>query len=590
MDRHNPDDHKKSMNLKEILAEVKDSGADYNESYGMGSQHIPTSNLMVTDNIPEYEVAEGRIFRDGQEVRQDSIVKDYDFLKTEIKRLEKLSQTLYRDNVKYSESINKSGMEFANTLEVEARKRKKQLFFIIFILSLSLVGGIISALIFYLKEQREINILKENKEIKALVSQNEAEKLRLLKAAQEKFELEKNKLVNELKSKREEEMTKLKQDLQKESQAGLSPEQKKELEKKLAQRYEQKMSQQVNKLSEAIKLERQKLEKKEREIQQLSKRLKEEKQPQQTVKTETLEEILTNNLSSMQQQFQQMQKEIKELRHELVTTPVEKQKISASPTAIPFTAVKPNPTPTPAPTPSPVITRTGRQIMEEHYQQVTAKTEQVECKVLSDNSEYYARIYSKQYFDTNTVKELMKFYKPSRYKGDAFLRITNKKTYEGDAWARDNRDKRVYRIPHNQRNERILQTEFTFEDWMCENLNTHEYTYLKTVVFYGRNAHIIMSVPKTKKELELSQYSKKYFWMDAESYITLQVRYYDKKGKLVKVYAVKNVHEVAPGFWRPDFAMIGNLISRRKTRLYFRDYIINKPIADEIFTLRAMDD
>ena len=94
--------------------------------------------------------------------------------------------------------------------------------------------------------------------------------------------------------------------------------------------------------------------------------------------------------------------------------------------------------------------------------------------------------------------------------------------------------------------------------------------------------------PSTEKQISESSYSRREIWMRKDVLLMLQIKYYDKKGELLKLEVRKDIVEAAPGLYRPNFMEMKNLKTGHTTQITFDDRKINKGIPDRIFTEREL--
>jgi hypothetical protein len=547
--------------------------------------------LSEVENFPNYEFNGNTVVLDGQVVNQEELLEDYRKLKTEIRKLGDLSDQLTRE----------VSVKLPATIETERRKRKKLAGLLITVLVLgSICAG---AAVYYLNEKRE-------KDIVSLTNKVEQEKLQIKQQLEQKQKEEQEKLALvqtqydakffKLQEAREKELANLQQELSKQSaQQKLTSAEQQKREEGITQEYKNL----VEKLHEQVKQEKKMREEDLGKTQTLMQRLQQLSATEDPPKGHD-KELKVKQLVQEQKELHNIREAIakdKESPQPVANVPNEKSEDlaktdEASPKAnkdLPKTAATlPEATKELIPVPS-EPTYDARKLIENYYYQKVVKTEQVEISLVVTGTTYRASIYTKNDLAKNLVKELIKLESPLSEKGNGYLSIIDMNASDFKVWHYSVAQHKEYRVPTSQRRERLLDSEFTYEDWLPEDLNKYRYTYIKMHPWRERNAHIIMAEPIAQDEKDQSQYAKKYYWLDTQHFSLLQAKFFGKDQKLLKIFAVKKMTNVVKdekgsAIWRPIEAFMVNVRTERKTTLYYSNWRINIPLEDDKFTLRAL--
>lgn len=137
----------------------------------------------------------------------------------------------------------------------------------------------------------------------------------------------------------------------------------------------------------------------------------------------------------------------------------------------------------------------------------------------------------------------------------------------------------------------FLGSEFTIEDKQTFKVDEYEYKLLGEGTFDGRPVWKVECIP-TAEKLKKTAYSKKVYQLDKERLLRLREDLYNRNGKLVKVYTVKDV-EFIDDVWIARVQIMNNLATRRISTVDITDqkYVsFNIPVEDEFFTHRAFTD
>ena len=233
--------------------------------------------------------------------------------------------------------------------------------------------------------------------------------------------------------------------------------------------------------------------------------------------------------------------------------------------------------------------RNARKIMASYYYQKVVDSEIIDVVLTTRRKRIGVNIYFKNDLQKDgKTKEVVRIYQPISLKGDSYLSIVNWSAGTRKSWHYNAKKRRLFRVASYRRRDRFLNTEFTYEDWLTEDINNYKYSFLKTEIINGRNTYKILSIPATQEEREKSQYSQKIYWIDAEFSHPVRIDFYDKEKTLAKTFIVEKIVKIAENFWRPKSAYIKNIKTNRTTKIYLKSWKINVPISAEKFSPRSL--
>ena len=182
---------------------------------------------------------------------------------------------------------------------------------------------------------------------------------------------------------------------------------------------------------------------------------------------------------------------------------------------------------------------------------------------------------------------LVRFLEPADVAGVGLLTLEHAAT-EDDQWLYLPALKKERRISSSDQSDNFMGTDFTYEDMKSEKLNDHTYTLLREDKFEGGDCYVVEAVPSTEKQKSESGYSKREIWIRKDSLLRVHVKDYDKRGEYFKVGNRRDIEEVLPGIFRPNYVEMKNLKTGHTTELTFEGRELNSGLDDEEFTRRSL--
>jgi hypothetical protein len=181
------------------------------------------------------------------------------------------------------------------------------------------------------------------------------------------------------------------------------------------------------------------------------------------------------------------------------------------------------------------------------------------------------------------TKSYIRFTSPASIKGTAFL-----------TWEYEDRDddqflylpalRRVRRIVARQKKSRFVNTDYTYEDMQQRKVEKDNHKILKTEKYKKYDCWVLESIPREKNS---SQYGKKVSWITKNIYLPIKTDFYDKKGRLVKVYSAQSVKRI-DGIWTVMESEMHDLKRKHRTLMTTGSIRYNRGIPDRVFTRRYL--
>ncbi|BBM82286.1 outer membrane lipoprotein-sorting protein [Candidatus Uabimicrobium amorphum] len=525
----------------------------------------------------QYEIVNDNLFLEGKQVTHEDLLRDYQRLQT-----------------KYKELASVAEGSLAMTLERVVEKEKSQRVVLYATLFVTILVLTLITTLFFLDRNQQNNSQKDNTaSINAIIDKQKTTMKNMLNAIEEKKELEKQALVLKLEQEKQKELNDLKLQLakndtlsNKEKQASLD-----KLENKYDKRYKRIIDKLTAQISEEKKLRREEIKK----IADLSQKINEQKTKSDESKGQLVEDLVSarQELVKMQQEIQKMQKEIQKEREAAISaqqnTP---QNITAKKTTTPKS---------PRLRSSKTENRVDESLQELDFTKNTnaaaiirkyrmrhyAPTEQIKAVIIDNNTQMDVEIFVQNNIVTNATKQLIKVNMPKAMRGNAYLSKIDWPSNVIDFSYYDVNENRIFTKTHNLR-DRILDTEFSYTDWLPGDLNRYDYTYVKKAVLRGRNTHIILSTPK--ENFRGANYAKRYYWIDAQVFYPLQIKYFAADGKLTKIFAVKKMIRVSENIWRPNSLFIVNALTKKKTLINIKGWKVGVAFPSQTFNIQYLID
>ena len=142
----------------------------------------------------------------------------------------------------------------------------------------------------------------------------------------------------------------------------------------------------------------------------------------------------------------------------------------------------------------------------------------------------------------------------------------------------------VKRISANDKRSSYVGSDFTYEDVSGRHLDDDEHTLIKEDIINGKKAYLIKSIPKDKDEVE---FSYRLVWSDKQTFLTLKVEYYNRRGELYKQMIADKI-EVIEGTPTVAKATMKDLKGGHYTELEFKKIDYNVGLKKNIFAERYL--
>lgn len=187
---------------------------------------------------------------------------------------------------------------------------------------------------------------------------------------------------------------------------------------------------------------------------------------------------------------------------------------------------------------------------------------------------------------------LMFFISPADVKHTGFL------TYDYDNPERDDDQwlylpalKKTKRIATSDKSGSFMGSDLNYSDMTSRNLEDFDFSLKDELDVKGYPAWLIESVPRTKKIIRETGYSKSLLFVRQDNYYVVRAIHWVKNGGYLKYVDVKNLEQI-DGIWVGTemhvFKKKGKEIVHR-TELSWKNILFNQNLEDELFTIRRLE-
>ena len=220
----------------------------------------------------------------------------------------------------------------------------------------------------------------------------------------------------------------------------------------------------------------------------------------------------------------------------------------------------------------------------------------LEIKIISKNGRVQNRKLT-QYIKAvpdceNCYNSIIRFEAPSDVKNTAVL-ILEYEAKDDDQWLFMPALRKSRRISANNRKDRFMGTEITYEDIsneLSENLEDYNYELLRTEERAGRMCYVIQATATSEEEQKVTAYGKRVMWIDTETYVDMYSEFYDRDLEMIKFIKREEVRKIeGTNDYRAHFTYVENVQTGNKTEIINSNFKIDKGLEEALFTKRSLE-
>lgn len=225
---------------------------------------------------------------------------------------------------------------------------------------------------------------------------------------------------------------------------------------------------------------------------------------------------------------------------------------------------------------------TSREILEKVDANMTIDTAQMQAQMTINYKEGDARTMEFSSWSVGTDQSFLEFTAPSRDAGSRYLRL------DDNMWIYLPRVGKSVRIQGHMLRQGLMGSDFSYGDASEQPSMVDDYDgkIEKEEEFDGRPTYVLYLTGK-KKSLA---YPIRRIWVDAERWVPLKEERFAKSGKLLKTAVLGDVRQIGTRWYPFRTEMDNALQSDTSTIMQVLDLELNVKVADEMFTLRNLED
>ncbi len=187
--------------------------------------------------------------------------------------------------------------------------------------------------------------------------------------------------------------------------------------------------------------------------------------------------------------------------------------------------------------------------------------------------------------------QIMFFKSPADVKNTAFLTYDyDDANKDDDQWLYLPALKKVKRIPSADKSGSFMGSDFSYFDMTDRDLEDYDFKLLKETKVRGHDAWMIEGIPRNKKTIKESGYTKTVAIVRKDNDMVVRAINYMRNGKK-KYLDLKKIHK-QKGIWVVDDMTMTTKKGKatiHKTELKFKNIKVNKPLKDDLFTTRRLE-
>jgi len=193
--------------------------------------------------------------------------------------------------------------------------------------------------------------------------------------------------------------------------------------------------------------------------------------------------------------------------------------------------------------------------------------------------------------DEDTFR-LMFFIQPAVVKDTAFL------TYDYDNPDRDD-DQWLYlpalhktkRIATSDKSGSFMGSDLNYSDMTSRELEDYDFFFKKEMEVKGKKTWLIESIPRTKKVIKETGYTKSLLWVRQDNFFVIRAINWVKDGGYLKYMDVRKL-DVIDGIWVGTHMVVTKKKGKKmahKTILNWNNVKFNQALDYDLFTVRRME-
>jgi outer membrane lipoprotein-sorting protein len=186
-------------------------------------------------------------------------------------------------------------------------------------------------------------------------------------------------------------------------------------------------------------------------------------------------------------------------------------------------------------------------------------------------------------------KGLIRFVAPADVRGTALLSIEHADR-EDDQWLYLPALRKSRRISAANKSDSFVGSDFAFEDLGAEEIDQHDYRLLREDNVDGAPVYVVEAVPNNDTRRKESGYSRREIFVLKDNAAIARIDFYDRQKELLKVLRSRDIRQVpSTKTWRAQTIEMANQKTGHKTVIVYGQFVINKGIGDDTFSIRELE-
>jgi hypothetical protein len=242
----------------------------------------------------------------------------------------------------------------------------------------------------------------------------------------------------------------------------------------------------------------------------------------------------------------------------------------------------------------PAAELTGREIIEKVNQRNHGKpaSQQLRLRIVGPRKRVRERrLLSFRSFTPTASRLAFYVVSPPEMRNMAYLVFDHfDAALDDDQWVYTPQRAEPRRIASTNRREAFLGSEFSLEELkqvFRVEIDDYNWELMRSGEAAGRTFYEVVQTPKTKELAKQLGVSRMLHYIDGRHWIRMKVEYEDADGRRLRTIRVALDD---PHAERPEIAVVvaRNLVSGNKSEIHFRARSFERPIPDDVFTLRSL--
>lgn len=189
-------------------------------------------------------------------------------------------------------------------------------------------------------------------------------------------------------------------------------------------------------------------------------------------------------------------------------------------------------------------------------------------------------------------QRIMFFLSPADVEDTAFL------TYDYDAYEKDDEQwlylpalRKTKRIASSDKSGSFMGSDFNYADMTRKNLDAYDFKILKEDEVRGAKVWLIEALPKTRKEIEETGYTKSVLFVRQDNFVVVRAVHWVNEGNKLKYLDVDRLEQI-DGVWTVlsmSMTTKKGKATLHKTELSFDNVKYNQELSEQMFTIRRLE-